>query len=85
MYEEVTHTLRWLCAFSSSRGTWEQGSMVQRPAGLMLGMKYAETPFTDLNYSIPEHVRAGDDLMVAAQGGFKTSVTYVINKRAKVK
>lgn len=36
-----------------------------------LGMKYAETAFTRLNYSIPEHVHARLDLMVTAQGEFK--------------
>jgi hypothetical protein len=54
--------------------------MLQRPPGLMLDMKYAETAFTDLNYSNPEHVRARVDLTVTAQGEFKTSVTYVIKK-----
>jgi len=32
-----------------------------RPAGLMLAVKYAATPFTKLNYSIPELVRASGD------------------------
>jgi hypothetical protein len=49
----------------------------------MLAVKYAATPFTKLNYSIPELVRASVDL--AAQDGFKTSVTYVINERAGVR
>jgi hypothetical protein len=48
-------------------------------------VKYAATPFTNLNYSIPEPVRASVDLVVTAVDGFKTSVTYTINQRARVK
>ena len=51
----------------------------------MLAVKYAATPFTRLNYSIHEIVRATVDLVVTACDGFKTSVTYTINQRARVK
>ena len=51
----------------------------------MLAVKYAATPFTKLNYSIPELVRASVDLVVTADDGFKTSVTYTINQKARVK
>lgn len=59
--------------------TWGPGSR-DRSA-----VKYATTPFTNLNYSTPELVRASVDLVVTAVDGFKTSVTCTIKQRARVK
>lgn len=75
-----------MCPLVNENGveTWRPACR-DTPAGLMLALKYAATPFTNLNYSLPELVRASVDLAARAYDGFKTSVTYTINQRARVK
>jgi hypothetical protein len=56
-----------VCPLVNENGveTWRPACR-DTPAVLMLAVKYAATPFTKLNYSIPELVRASVDLVVTA-------------------